>query len=103
MQSTQELEQSHREALDAQALVHAGKVKELEAEWDELKEQTLKLSKEKDRLNSALAEAPVGVESSEGRRRAAWGGVRGANLNDHMEGEKRWLERLVVIANSVTT
>ena len=26
-----------------------------------------------------------------------------ANLNDHVEGEKHWLERLVVIANSATT
>ena len=33
-----ELEQRHKEALDAQALAHAGKVKELEAERDELKE-----------------------------------------------------------------
>ena len=32
-------------------------MKELEVERDELKEQTLKLSKEKDTLNSALAEA----------------------------------------------
>ena len=39
MQRTSELEQRHKEALDAQAQVHADKVKELEAERDELKEQ----------------------------------------------------------------
>ena len=37
VQRTQELEQRHKETLDAQALVHAGKVKELEVERDELK------------------------------------------------------------------
>ena len=36
-QWTQELEQRHKEALNAQALVHAGKVKELEVERDGLK------------------------------------------------------------------
>ena len=56
-QWTQELEQRHREVLDAQALVHAGKVKELEVERDELKGQALKLSQEKDTLNGALTEA----------------------------------------------
>ena len=35
---TRELEQRHKKALDAQALAHAGKVKELEVERDELKE-----------------------------------------------------------------
>ena len=57
LQRTQELEQRHEEALNAQALVHAGKVKELEVERDELKEQALKLSQEKDTLNGALTEA----------------------------------------------
>ena len=38
VQQTQELEQRHRDALNAQALVHAGKVKELEVERDELKD-----------------------------------------------------------------
>ena len=57
LQQTSELEQRHKEALDAQAHVHADKVKELEAERDELKEQALKLSQEKDTLNSALTEA----------------------------------------------
>ena len=51
------MEQRHREALNAQTQVHAGKVKELEAERDELKEQAVKLSQEKDTLNSALTEA----------------------------------------------
>ena len=57
MQRTHELEQRHKEALDAQDQVHANKVKELEAERDRLKEQALKLSHEKDTLNSALTEA----------------------------------------------
>ena len=57
VQRTQELEQRHREALDAQALVHAGKVKELEVERDGLRDQAQKLAKEKDTLNSALIEA----------------------------------------------
>ena len=57
VQSTQELEQRHMAALDAQALVHAGKVKELEVERDALKDQFLKLSKEKDTLNGAQVEA----------------------------------------------
>ena len=35
---TRKLEQRHKEALDAQALAHAGKVRELEAAQDELKE-----------------------------------------------------------------
>ena len=56
-QRTRELEQRYREALDAQALVHTGKVKELEVERDELKGQALKLSQEKDTLNGTLTEA----------------------------------------------
>nr|XP_020158777.1 translation initiation factor IF-2-like [Aegilops tauschii subsp. strangulata] len=40
-QRTQELEQRHKEALNAQALVHASKVKELEVERDGLKRQVL--------------------------------------------------------------
>ena len=35
---TRELEQRHKEALDAQALAHAGNVRELEVERDKLKE-----------------------------------------------------------------
>ena len=57
VQWTQELEQRHKEALNAQALVHAGKVKELEVERDGPKDQALKLAKEKDTLNGALVEA----------------------------------------------
>nr|XP_040253455.1 tol-Pal system protein TolA-like [Aegilops tauschii subsp. strangulata] len=60
-QRTQELEQKHKEALDAQALVHAGKVKELEVERDRLKEQALKVAEEKDTLNGALVEAQGAV------------------------------------------
>ena len=61
VQRTQELEHRHKEALDAQALVHADRVKELEVERDELKGQALKLSKEKDTLNGALTEAQGAV------------------------------------------
>nr|XP_020182875.1 translation initiation factor IF-2-like [Aegilops tauschii subsp. strangulata] len=61
VQRTQELEQRHREALDAQALVYAGKVKELEAERDGLKGQALRLAEEKDTLNSALTEAQSAI------------------------------------------
>ena len=56
VQRTQELEQRHKEAINAQALVHAGKVKELEVERDGLKDQALKLAEE-DTLNGALIEA----------------------------------------------
>ena len=62
-QRTQELEQRHKEALDAQALVYADKVKELEAERNELKQKELALVKEKDTLNSALSEAQAAVLS----------------------------------------
>ena len=61
VQRTQELEQRHEEALNAQALVHAGKVKELEVERDGLKDHALKLAKEKDTLNGALVEAQGAV------------------------------------------
>ena len=57
MQRTRELEQRHEEALNAQAQVQAGKVKELEVEQDGLKEQAMKLAKKKDTLNGALVEA----------------------------------------------
>ena len=60
-QQNQELEQRHKEALNAQALVHAGKVKELEVERDGLKDQVLKLTKEKDALHGALVEAQAAV------------------------------------------
>ena len=49
VQQTQELEQRHQEALNAQAQVYAGRVKELEG-------QALKLAQEKDTLNGALTE-----------------------------------------------
>ena len=61
MKWTQELEQRHKEALDAQALAHADRVKEMEVERDGLKDQTQKLAKEKDTLNGALTEAQGAV------------------------------------------
>src|SRR3954466_15956531 len=77
---TQELEQRHREALDAQALAHAGKVKELEAERDELKEQALKLSSEKSTLNRALIEAQGAVISRAGELSEAQNSIRDLKL-----------------------
>ena len=85
MQRTQELEQRHKEALDAQALVHAGKVKELEVERDELKEQALKLSQEKDTLNGTLVEAQGVVVSKAGELSEANNSIRDLKLKlgDH--------------------
>ena len=67
VQRTQELEQRQKEALNDQALVHADRVKELEVEQDGLKDQVLKLSKEKDTLNGALVEAQGMVLSRAGQ------------------------------------
>ena len=61
VQRTQGLEQRHKEALNAQAQVQAGKLKELEVERDGLKDQVLKLTKEKDALHGALVEAQAAV------------------------------------------
>ena len=97
-------------------------------ERNELKDQVLKLSKEKDTLNGALAEAHDTTISKVGElseannsirdlklkledlkkmmlEAKAWEGIltkdpeierqlrwnEAANLNDHVEGEKRWL------------
>nr|XP_020156260.1 uncharacterized protein LOC109741581 [Aegilops tauschii subsp. strangulata] len=57
VQRTQELEQRQKEELDAQAIVHAGKVKELELEWEELKKRVLALTEERDTANRTLADA----------------------------------------------
>ena len=118
------MEQSHREALDAQALVYVGKVKKLE-------EQILKLSKEKDTLNGTLVEAHDALISKAGELSEANNSIRdlklkledlekmmseakaregtltkdletekqlrrneAANLNNHVKGEKCWLGRL---------
>ena len=77
---TRELEQRHKEALDAQALAHAGKVRELEVAQDELKEQALKLSNEKSTLNSALVEAQGAVISRAGELSEAQNSVRDLKL-----------------------
>src|SRR4051812_22394913 len=63
LQRTSELEQRHKEALNSQAQVYAGKVMELEEERERLKEQALKLSRVKDTLNGALTEAQGAVIS----------------------------------------
>ena len=81
LQQTSELEQRHKEALNAQAQVHAGKVKELEAERDGLKEQALKLSQEKDTLNSALTEAQGAVVSRAGELSEANNSIKDLKLN----------------------
>nr|XP_040245375.1 AF4/FMR2 family member 1-like [Aegilops tauschii subsp. strangulata] len=60
-QWTQELEQRHKEALDAQALVHIGKVKELELEWEELKKKVSTLTEERDTANRTLVDAQVAI------------------------------------------
>ena len=54
---TRELEHMHKEVLDAQALAHGNKVKELEAERDGLKARADQLAKEKDTANCALTVA----------------------------------------------
>src|SRR3954466_14648630 len=77
---TRELEQRHKEAHDAQALAHAGKVKELEAERDELKEQALKLSGEKRSLNCALVEAQGTVISRTGELSEARDSIKDLKL-----------------------
>ena len=77
---TRELEHRHKEALDAQALAHAGKVRELEVAHDELKEQALKLSNEKSTLNSTLAEAQGAAISMTGELSEAQNAVRDLKL-----------------------
>ena len=91
LQQPSELEQRHKEALDAQAQVHADKVKELEAERDGLKEQALKLSQEKDTLNSALTEAQGAAVSRAGELSEANNSIKDLRLK--LEGlEKMLLE-----------
>ena len=80
MQRTQELEQRHREVLDAHALVHAGKVKELEVERDGLKEQALMLSQERDTLNGALTEAQGATVGRAGELSEANNSIRDLRL-----------------------
>ena len=77
---THELGQRHKEALDAQALAHAGKIQELEVERDGLKEQALRLSDEKTRLNCALTEAQGVVISKTGELSEAQSSIRDLRL-----------------------
>nr|XP_020192007.1 cingulin-like protein 1 [Aegilops tauschii subsp. strangulata] len=58
---TQELEQSHKDGLNAVALDHSGKVEELELERDGLKKEVLELKEERDTANHALADAQAAV------------------------------------------
>ena len=109
-------------------------------EQDGLKGQVLKLSKEKDTLNSALVEAQGAVLDKAGQLSEANNSIKdlklkleglegmlsegkareealakdletekqlwrneAANLNDHVEGEKRWVGRLAVVVTSAAT
>nr|XP_020149807.1 cingulin-like [Aegilops tauschii subsp. strangulata] len=104
VQRTQELEQRHKEALDAQALVHADKVKELELEREELKKKVSALTEERDTANHTLADVQVAIsdkakllseandlklklEGLEGKLSEA--GAREETLNKALEDEKR--------------
>ena len=61
VQQTQELEQRHKEALDALALDHAGKVEKLDPEREELKKKVLELTEERDTTNCTLADSQVAI------------------------------------------
>ena len=56
VQRTQELEQKHKDTLDALALDQADKVEKLELEREELKEEISKLTKDRDIANRTLAD-----------------------------------------------
>nr|XP_020179083.1 uncharacterized protein LOC109764702 [Aegilops tauschii subsp. strangulata] len=60
-QQTQELEQKHKDALNALALDHAGKVKELELEREELNKKVSELTEERDTANRTLADVQVAI------------------------------------------
>src|SRR6187399_127289 len=77
---THKLGQRHKEALDAQALAHAGKGQELEVERDELKVQALKPSDEKNGLNCALTEAHGAVIGRAGEISEAQDSIRDLKL-----------------------
>ena len=60
-QWTQELEQKHKDTLDALALDHAGKVEKLELELGQLKTEILALMEERDTDNRTLADSQVAI------------------------------------------
>nr|XP_020186146.1 coiled-coil domain-containing protein 157-like [Aegilops tauschii subsp. strangulata] len=60
-QRTQELEQRHKDTLDALSLDHAGKVEKLELEREELKKKILELTEERDTANRAPADSQVTI------------------------------------------
>nr|XP_040258271.1 uncharacterized protein LOC109754103 [Aegilops tauschii subsp. strangulata] len=60
-QRTQELEQRHKDTLDALALDNAGKVVKLELEREELKKEVSELTEERDTANHTLADSQVTV------------------------------------------
>nr|XP_020167124.1 fibrous sheath CABYR-binding protein-like [Aegilops tauschii subsp. strangulata] len=60
-QRTQELEQKHKDALDALALDQAGKVEKLELEREGLKKEISELTGERDTANRTLADLQVTI------------------------------------------
>nr|XP_020186347.1 autophagy-related protein 23-like [Aegilops tauschii subsp. strangulata] len=62
-QRTQELERKHKDALDALALDHTGKVEKLELEREELKEEISKMKKDRDMTAHTLAELQVTISN----------------------------------------
>ena len=53
--------QKHKDALDALALDHAGKVEKLEPEQDGLKKKILELTEERDTANRTLVDSQVAI------------------------------------------
>nr|XP_020178476.1 TATA element modulatory factor-like [Aegilops tauschii subsp. strangulata] len=60
-QRTQELEQKHKDTLNALARDNAGKVEKLELERDGLKKEILELTEERDTANRTLADSQVAI------------------------------------------
>nr|XP_020200922.1 uncharacterized protein LOC109786771 [Aegilops tauschii subsp. strangulata] len=56
-QQTHELDQKHKDTLSALALDHAGEVKKLELEREELEKKVLELTEERDTANRTLADS----------------------------------------------
>nr|XP_020172501.1 MICAL-like protein 1 [Aegilops tauschii subsp. strangulata] len=116
----QELEQRHKEALNALALVHVDKVKKLEPEREELKKVVLELTKEKDTANGALADAQTalkldGLEGTLSQTRAREETLNqalederqkrkndAANHEDYVASVELWISRLIDVAGKPT-
>nr|XP_020182544.1 tropomyosin-like [Aegilops tauschii subsp. strangulata] len=86
-QRTQELEQKHKDALDALALDHAGKVEKLELERDGLKKEILELTEERDTANRTLADSQVAISDKAKLLSEAKDSINDLNLKlDGLEG-----------------